>query len=296
MKYKIAVTGKRKLWFLLSALFILPGLISLMVQGLNLGIDFKGGLLLQLQFEETVEVENVRNVLAQFDLEQSAIQSSESSNIIIRTQNLEDDQRQEVLAALEEKLGNYEIMRMQRVGAVISSELRNAAFLALFIAGLLMIAYITVRFEFKFAVAAVLALLYDVLVVIGVFSIFQIEVDSTFIAAILTIVGYSVNDTIVFFDRIRENLKGYRKGLVAPIVDASVNHVLLRAINTSVTTLFGIVALLFFGGETTKVFALALFLGVLVGTFSSVFIAPNIWALWRDCAEEKRLAAYGQTK
>lgn len=296
MKYKIAVTGKRKLWFLLAALFILPGLISLMVQGLNLGIDFKGGLLLQLQFEETVEVENVRNVLAQFDLEQSAIQSSESSNIIIRTQNLEDDQRQEVLAALEEKLGNYEIMRMQRVGAVISSELRNAAFLALFIAGLLMIAYITVRFEFKFAVAAVLALLYDVLVVIGVFSIFQIEVDSTFIAAILTIVGYSVNDTIVFFDRIRENLKGYRKGLVAPIVDESVNQVLLRAINTSVTTLFGIVALLFFGGETTKIFALALFLGVLFGTYSSIFIATNIWALWRDRAEEKRLAAYGQTK
>lgn len=294
MRYKIDVTGKWKLWFWLSLALIIPGLISLLVQGLNWGIDFTGGMLLQLQFEDAVAVEEVRDVLVQFDLEQSPIQSSENNNIIIRTKALAEEERQELLAALKRELGSYEIMRIQNVGAIISGELRSAAYLALIIASILMIAYITIRFEFKFAVAAILPLLYNVLVVTGIFSLFQIEVDNTFVAALLTIVGYTVNNTIVFFDRIRENLKGHRKGFVVSLVNESVNQVLGRAINTTLTTLFGIVALLFFGGETTKVFALALFLGVLVGTYSSIFIANNIWARWRDHAEEKRLAAYGQ--
>ncbi|MDI9568911.1 MAG: protein translocase subunit SecF [Bacillota bacterium] len=294
MRYKIDVTGKWKLWFWLSLALIIPGLISLLVQGLNWGIDFTGGMLLQLQFEDAVAVEEVRDVLVQFDLEQSPIQSSENNNIIIRTKALAEEERQELLAALKRELGSYEIMRIQNVGAIISGELRSAAYLALIIASILMIAYITIRFEFKFAVAAILPLLYNVLVVTGIFSLFQIEVDNTFVAALLTIVGYAVNNTIVFFDRIRENLKGHRKGFVASLVNESVNQVLGRAINTTLTTLFGIVALLFFGGETTKVFALALFLGVLVGTYSSIFIANNIWARRRDHAEEKRLAAYGQ--
>lgn len=296
MKYRIDVTGKWKLWFWLSLALILPGLISLLVQGLNWGIDFTGGMLLQLQFEDAVAVEEVRNVLAQFGLEQSPIQSSDNNNIIIRTKSLAEEERQELLDVLERELGSYELMRIQNVGAIISGELRSAAYLALIIASILMIAYITVRFEFKFAVAAILPLLYNVLVVVGIFSLFQIEVDNTFVAAILTIVGYAVNNTIVFFDRIRENLKGHRRGLVSPLVNESVNQVLGRAINTTLTTLFGIIALLFFGGETTEIFALALFLGVLVGTYSSILIAPNIWARWRDSAEEKRLAAFGQTK
>ena len=141
-----------------------------------------------------------------------------------------------------------------------------------------------------------MALLHDVLAVVGIFSLFRIQIDSTFVAAILTIVGYSVNDTIVFFDRIRENMKGYRKKLVTPIVNESVNQVLIRAINTSLTTLFVIIALLFLGGETTKTFALALFIGVVVGTYSSIFIANNIWAFWRDQAEVKRLALHGGSK
>ena len=198
MRYKIDVTGKWKLWFWLSLALIIPGLISLLVQGLNWGIDFTGGMLLQLQFEDAVAVEEVRDVLVQFDLEQSPIQSSENNNIIIRTKALAEEERQELLAALKRELGSYEIMRIQNVGAIISGELRSAAYLALIIASILMIAYITIRFEFKFAVAAILPLLYNVLVVTGIFSLFQIEVDNTFVAALLTIVGYAVNNTIVF--------------------------------------------------------------------------------------------------
>lgn len=293
MKFQLDVTGKRKLWFLISAVVILPGIISLLVQGLNLGIDFQGGTLLQLQFAEAIEVGQVRDVLAQHGFGHSTIQSSGGSSVFIRAENMTEDQRREILTALDEKLGSFDIMRIEKVGAVISSELRNAAFLALFLASILMIAYITFRFEFKFAIAAILALLHDVLAVVGIFSLFRIQIDSTFVAAILTIVGYSVNDTIVFFDRIRENMKGYRKKLVTPIVNDSVNQVLIRAINTSLTTLFVIIALLFLGGETTKTFALALFIGVVVGTYSSIFIANNIWAYWRDRDEVKRLSLHG---
>ncbi|NLJ33175.1 MAG: protein translocase subunit SecF [Firmicutes bacterium] len=290
------ITGKRKLWFLISALVILPGVISLLFQGLNLGIDFRGGTLLQLQFTEAVDVAKVREVLAERGFGQSSIQSSGGKSVFIRAQDMDEDQRREVLTALGEELPSFDIMRIEKVGAVISSELRNAAFLALFLASILMIVYITLRFEFKFAIAAILALLHDVLAVVGIFSLFRIQIDSTFVAAILTIVGYSVNDTIVFFDRIRENLKGYRKRLVSPIVNESVNQVLVRALNTSLTTLFVIVALLFLGGETTKTFALALFIGVIVGTYSSIFIANNIWAYWRDRDEVKRLALHGGSR
>lgn len=296
MKIWLDITGKRKLWFLISALVILPGVISLLFQGLNLGIDFRGGTLLQLQFTEAVDVAKVREVLAERGFGQSSIQSSGGKSVFIRAQDMDEDQRREVLTALGEELPSFDIMRIEKVGAVISSELRNAAFLALFLASILMIVYITLRFEFKFAIAAILALLHDVLAVVGIFSLFRIQIDSTFVAAILTIVGYSVNDTIVFFDRIRENLKGYRKRLVSPIVNESVNQVLVRALNTSLTTLFVIVALLFLGGETTKTFALALFIGVIVGTYSSIFIANNIWAYWRDRDEVKRLALHGGSR
>ncbi|NLP18793.1 MAG: protein translocase subunit SecF [Firmicutes bacterium] len=296
MKFQLDVTGKRKLWFLISALIILPGIISLLIQGLNLGIDFQGGTLLQLRFESAVGVGEVREVLTRHGFGQGSIQSGGGNSVFIRAENIDEDQRREIVAALDGELGSFDIMRIEKVGAVISGELRSAAFLALFLASILMIAYITLRFEFKFAIAAILALLHDVLAVVGIFSLFRIQIDSTFVAAILTIVGYSVNDTIVFFDRIRENLKGHRKKLVTPIVNESVNQVLIRAINTSLTTLFVIVALLFLGGETTKTFALALFIGVVVGTYSSIFIANNIWAYWRDRDEVKRLALHGASE
>jgi preprotein translocase subunit SecF len=297
MRLQFDVVGKKKIWFLISALVILPGLFSLLLQGLNLGIDFTSGTLFHLGFAQPVTEIEVRSVLSQFGLEQSSIQSSTGNVFLIRTENMEEAKRQEVMSALKEQLGEFTIMQAQNVGPIISGELRNAAFLALAVATVLMIAYITIRFEFKFAIAGILALIHDVLVVLGVFSLFQIQIDSTFVAAILTIVGYSINDTIVIFDRIRENLKGYRKGFVGPLANVSINQVLLRCINTSVTTLLAVCAVLFFGGDTTRVFALAIFIGIVAGTYSSIFIATNIWVAWRDLDEHKRLlAAQGKGK
>jgi preprotein translocase subunit SecF len=273
--------GRSRLWFALSAGVILVGLLALLLQGLNLGIDFQGGTLLQLQFDKSISIDAIRDVLAIHNLEKSYIQESDKGTFIIRTRDLSDETRRNVLAALEDKIGSYQILRTERVGGVISAELRNNAYIALTISALLMLVYIALRFEFKFAVAGILALIHDVLVTVGLFALFRVEIDSTFVAAILTIVGYSINATIVIFDRIRENLKQSRKESLADLVNRSISETLTRSINTSATTLFAVVALLLFGGETTKVFALALLIGLISGTYSSIFLASPLWYLWR---------------
>jgi len=179
-----------------------------------------------------------------------------------------------------------DVLRVDNVGAVIGKELTREAFLALLIASVAMVLYITMRFEFKFAVAAILALLHDVFVVLAFFSLFKVEINSPFIAAILTIIGYSINDTIVIFDRIRENLKYHRKRTILEVINDSINESLVRSINTSLTTLVVLVALFvafnyFVGGMNLKVFALALLVGIVSGTYSSIFIASPLWYLWK---------------
>jgi len=294
---KFDIIGRRTWWFIISALLLAPGLVSMVVQGFNLGIDFTGGTLLDLNFSQPVSVAQVRDVLEQFDLDKSMIQlASESkateaaTNVIIRTRVLTETERQEVLAGLNQ-LGSFDILRIEKVGATIGSELTRQAILALAVAALMMIVYITFRFEFKFAVSAILALLHDVFIVLGVFSIWQLEVDSSFVAALLTIVGYSINDTIVIFDRIRENLKGHRKGeSLAALVNRSIWQTVMRSLYTGVSVLFCLAALILFGGETTKNFALAMFIGVLAGTYSSIFFASPVWVTWHEYSERRRIA------
>jgi SecD/SecF fusion protein len=280
-KMKLDIVSKRKTSFGLSGLVIAIGLVALLLHGgLNPGIEFQGGTLLQLRFDQTASSEQVRLVLADYSLEKSALQETGERTFLIRTKELSDEARRDVLAGLKAKIGPYEVLRIEKVGAVISSELKNSAFLALTIAAILMLVYIALRFEIKFAVAGVLALMHDVLITIGIFAILNIEVDSTFIAAILTIVGYSINDTIVVFDRIRENIKASKKETLAQLVNRSIVETLTRSVNTALTTLFAVIALLIFGGETTKVFALALFIGLLAGTYSSILIASPLWYSW----------------
>ncbi len=274
--------GRRRWWYFLSALVIVPGLISLALQGLNLGIDFTGGTLMQLEFQQAVTESQVRGVLEAHGIPQATLQSSGETGIIIRSPELDTGERAAVMESLEKQVGSFEVMRTENVGAVISEELRDAALWALALASVLMVAYITLRFQFRFAVAAVLAVLHDVFLVVGIFSLLRIPVDSSLVAALLTIIGYSINDTIVFFDRIRENLKEHRKGSVAPLVNQSIRQTLVRAINTSLTTLAAVAALLFLGGETTRIFALALFMGILSGTYSSIFTASSLWVSWED--------------
>lgn len=269
--------GKRKIWYALSLLIIIPGIISLFLQGLNLGVDFAGGNALQIKFAQEVKIEDLRAQLNTMEMSNSKIQTMDGGSYQIKTSYMDQDQQEKAFSELQSALGEFELIRNDAVGPTIGGELLRSGLIALTIAILLMIGYIAYRFELRFALAGIIALFHDVLVVISIFSIFQLEVDSSFIAAVLTIFGYSINDTIVIFDRIRENMHKVKKSELQGAVNQSIKQSLTRSINTSVSTLILLVALFFFGGETTKVFVLALIIGITTGAYSSIFIASPLW-------------------
>ena len=297
---KFDLAGHRKIWFLISALIIIPGIICMFVRGFNFGIDFTGGTIIDLKFAQPVTIAEVRTSLAKYGLDGSTIQLSgaqsdvtSSEDVMIRTTDLEEEQRKEVMATLKQDVGDYTVLREEKVGATIGGELITNALEALVISWALIILYVAYRFEWKFGVAAVLALIHDILIVLSVFSLTQRQIDSSFIAALLTIVGYSINDTIVIFDRIRENLRLHfrRNGDVNALVNTSVYQTLTRSLYTVFTVLFTTFALYFFGGETTKDFAFALLVGFGVGCYSSIFIASPLWVTFRSWAEKKHAAS-----
>ena len=295
---KFHIINRRNWWFLISALIIIPGLISMMTQGFNLGIDFTGGTLIDVRFARPVTVAEVRDTLQTVKLENSTIQlvsstqESAAPNVLIRTHVLSEEERRAALSAIQNKLGSFEVLRTEKVGAIVGEELTRQAFYAVIAASIMMILYITYRFEYRFAVSGILALLHDVLVVLGIFSILQKEIDAAFIAAILTIIGYSINDTIVIFDRIRENMKTHRKDEpFADMVDRSIWQTMTRSLYTVLTVEFVTFALYLFGGETTKNFSLALLIGVSIGAYSSIFTASPIWVTWKEYSEKQRLQA-----
>lgn len=288
---KFDIAGRGKIWFILSLIIIIPGLISMATRGLNFGIDFTGGTIIDLKFEQPVEISKIRESLKPFGLDGATIQLSgessdvaSSTDVMIRTVDLEETQRKEVMAGIKSEVGNYEVMREEKVGATIGGELIFNAVMALIISWVLIILYIAYRFEFKFGFAAVLALVHDILIVLAFFSFTQKQVDSSFVAALLTIVGYSINDTIVIFDRIRENLKLHfrRGGNIGELVNRSIYQTLTRSLYTVFTCLFTTFALYFFGGETTKDFAFALIVGFTSGCYSSIFIAGPLWLTFRN--------------
>lgn len=294
---KFDIVGKRYWWFLLSALLVIPGIISMAIQGFNLGIDFTGGTMLDLKFAQPVNVTQVRDTLKEYHLEHSTIQLALAGNeetsqyVLIRTKVLDETEHRAVLAGMEQKLGKFDVQRIEKVGAVVGSELTRQAALALLISWVLMVAYITYRFEFKFALSGIIALIHDVLIVLGAFSLFKLEIDASFIAALLTVIGYSIHDTIVIFDRIRENLKTHRKTEpFKDMVNRSIYQTMTRSIYTVLTVLFTTAALYVFGGETTKNFALALLIGFSLGAYSSIFNASPIWVTLKEMSERKRMA------
>ena len=291
------IAGKRKIWFIISLLVIIPGLILMVTRGFNFGIDFTGGTIMDLRFEQPVNIAQVRESLKPYGLDGSTIQLSgdssdveTSTDVMIRTIDLEENDRKAVMASIRSDVGNYEVMREEKVGATIGGELIMNAVMALVISWGLIILYIAYRFEFRFGIAAVIALVHDILIVLAFFSFTQRQIDSSFVAALLTIVGYSINDTIVIFDRIRENLKLHfrRGGDVGELVNRSIYQTLTRSLYTVFTCLFTVLALYFFGGETTKDFAFALIVGFASGCYSSIFIASPLWLTLRNWAEEKR--------
>ncbi|MHB1125455.1 MAG: protein translocase subunit SecF [Bacillota bacterium] len=288
--------GKRKIWFIISLMLIIPGIISLLVQGLNPGIDFTGGNILNLKFEESITDGQIRQVLDDSGIGESSVKSAGERQFVIRTAEISEEKSQQLMTSMETKLGKLDILQNDKVGAVIGRELTRKAIYAVLIASALMLVYITIRFEFRFALAAVIALMHDVLIAIGLFSLLRIEVDSAFVAAALTVIGYSINDTIVVFDRIRENLKLHKKESIEETVNRSIGQTVVRSINTALTVIMGLLALLLLGGETTRVFALALLIGVIAGTYSSIFTASPIWVeLTNWGSKNKKMVARTQS-
>jgi preprotein translocase subunit SecF len=283
---QIEIIKNSKKFLGISAVFLIISLVVFFAKGLNYGIDFSGGNLFQLKFEKSItlnqinsNLDEIAKTIHQVNPNSRKVQISEDNTVIIRTPELKESQKTEVLNNLK-KIGNFEINKEEKVGASVGEELKTSAILALSIGAVLIILYITFRFEFTFAVAAVAALFHDLIIAIGVIALLGYEIDTPFIAAILTILGYSINDTIVVFDRIRENMKRKNRGTFEQCLDKSVNQVMIRSLNTSVTTLFAIIAILVFGGDSLKTFIMTLLIGILAGTYSSVFIAtPLVYIL-----------------
>ncbi len=279
------ILGKRKIWYTFSIIIIAIGLVFLLVNGLNLGIDFNGGTLMEFGVADDVTTEDVRAILERIEIaEDSKIQHSEGSGgngIIIRAKTLESEQIVAVDNAIKAEFDSAEMLRTEMVGPTIGRELRINALLAMIAASIAIVAYISFRFEFRFAVVSIITLMHDVLITLGIFAILGREVNTPFVAALLTIVGYSINDTIVIFDRIRENMKLMHKVPFIEQANTAVVDTLPRSINTSITTLITILAIYFFGGASIQTFMLALFIGMFAGTYSSIFIASPLLITWQ---------------
>ena len=284
-----SIVKNYKIFFSITIIFLLIGFGSIVTRGFNLGIDFTGGSIVDLTFENPVNVAQVRDVLKEHDMGNSIIQlensdgKTEANSVLIRTGVVEDTELRATMNDLQSKLGNYQIQRVEQVGATIGSELVQQAAMAIVLSWVLMIAYITFRFEFKFAIAAIIALIIDVLVVLSYISLFQMEMDSSFVAALLTVVGYSVNGTIVIFDRIRENLKIHRRSeSLGEMVDNSIWQCMTRTIYTVATSLFAIVSIFLFGGETIHNFSFAMLVGFASGAYTSIFLAGPMWMFLKN--------------
>ncbi|MDA2915267.1 protein translocase subunit SecF [Nitrospinae bacterium AH_259_B05_G02_I21] len=292
--------GRRRVALLASVALIVLGLATAGLRGLNLGIDFAGGTLVELKMPRPVNIEDVRRELRGIGMGDSTIQHYGSKNeILIRMMRsptgIEGFQGQ-IIKALEVVYGQgaVELRRTEVVGPQVGAALRRQATLAIAYALVGILIYITIRFEFRFAVAAILALVHDVLITLGAFALTNKELSLPVIAAFLAIIGYSLNDTIVVFDRIRENLRLYRRESYEVVINRSINETLSRTILTSLTTLLVVLALFFLGGEVIHDFAFALLVGIIVGTYSSIFIASPLLILWQRFAPSKKRLAAGR--
>ncbi|MGE5585212.1 MAG: protein translocase subunit SecF [Bacillota bacterium] len=302
------IIGRRRTFLAISGVLVAMGIIALLVRGLNLGVDFTGGSLLRLRFERPVTAGDVAGVLtgselADMNLRKAVIQPIRGTNDVqVRAQvggrPLNDEQVDRVVSALSQKMGQVSVVESQMVEGVIGRELLGRALMALVISCVGIVIYVSARFEFRFAVAAILALIHDTIIVLGAFAIMGRQVNSPFIAAVLTIIGYSINDTIVIFDKIRENLRLRKKETLEELTNKSILQTLTRSLNTVITTLLAVVALFIFGGASIRDFSLALIIGLTTGTYSSIFIASPIWLEWRmwDRARQQRQAAAVRAK
>jgi len=273
--------GRRRVALAVSGVLIVVSLVSLFMRGLSFGIDFTGGTLIEVGYEQAVELEQVRRVLAENGFGEAQVQQfGTPQDLLIRLAPREGVKSSElsdkVFAALSKAAdGRVELRRVEFVGPQVGDELTEDGALAVLVALMAILMYVAVRFEWRFAVGSVAALVHDVTITLGFFSITQLEFDLTVLAAVLAVIGYSLNDTIVVFDRIRENFRKIRKGTPEEVINTSINQTLSRTLITSLTTLVVLLALFFLGGEIIHNFSLALILGIVVGTYSSIYIAST---------------------
>ena len=268
----------KKITLFISLIFCIISFFSLFINGLNFGIDFKGGSLIEVRSDESINISDVRSRLSLLNLGDVQIQNFGSEkNILVRVEASLSENNSSVLFSITNELQTFgEIQRTEVVGPKISSELIQKGILAIISAVGLMLFYIWIRFEWQFSLGAVLALIHDVIITIGIFSFFQIEFNLSIIAALLTIIGYSMNDTVVVYDRIRENLRKYKKQDLYELINSSINQTLSRTVLTSFTTLLALFSLYILGGQVIRGFTFAMIIGVFIGTYSSTFIASQL--------------------
>ncbi|MBT4713768.1 MAG: protein translocase subunit SecF [Candidatus Marinimicrobia bacterium] len=285
--------GKRKIAGMISGAVILAGLVSIVLHGGPLySIDFEGGTEIQVLFSESTDVEAVRGALSEIGYGDAAIRSFGNEDeflIHVKTATKSEEQVNEIREALASiHGGSYEIRRLETVGPKIGKELRGDMISAVLIAMAGIVIYISIRFQFMYAIGALVALTHDVLITLGLFSLLNMEISLSVLAAFLFIVGYSLNDTIVVFDRVRENAKEKRHDSFMSVLNISLNQTLNRTVITSMTTLTVVLILLFFGGEVIKPFAFALTIGLVVGTYSSIFVASPVVLAWDENQKKKK--------
>jgi preprotein translocase subunit SecF len=273
--------SKTKLFVSLSLIFVIASIFLLFSRGLNFGIDFNGGTLIEVQkISGNADVSEMRARLGQLDLGNIQLQEfGKKTDLLIRVEQLSDEEgaQQAIIAKISEVVGmDYEVRRIEVVGPKVSAELIKKGIIAVISAVISVLIYIWFRFEWQFGIGAIFALVHDIIITIGVFSMFQLEFNLSIIAALLTIVGYSLNDTVVIYDRIREELLKYKKMPIIELINQALNLTLSRTLMTSITTLLALFSLYLFGGEVIKGFTFAMIWGVLIGTYSSIFVASPI--------------------
>jgi preprotein translocase subunit SecF len=278
-RYPFMATRKR--WYVVSATLIIGALVALAVRGLNFGIDFTGGVVLEFAFPQAANLEQIRSALGTAGIDDASVQSfGTASDVLVRVlpEEGQDTNRlgQSVLAAIQAYEPGAELRRTEVVGPQVGEELAEKGALAVLFTFLLIMAYVAFRFQWKLGVGAIVAALHDPFVILGIFAITGLTFDLPALAAILAVIGYSLNDTVVVFDRIRERFLSMRKGTPEQVMDAAINETLSRTLMTSGTTMITVLALLFFGGEILRSFATALAIGILVGTYSSIYVASAL--------------------
>lgn len=282
--------AKRKIALAFSVLLMLASIFSLVTKGLNFGLDFTGGTLIEVGYQQSADLNKIRNRLTTAGFGDAVVQNFGSSkDVLVRLAPRESTSSQslgdKILSALKKDDANVEMRRQEFVGPQVGDELRDDGGLAMLIALGFILVYVMARFEYRFALGSIAALIHDVLITMGIFAFFQFDFDLTVLAAVLAVIGYSLNDTIVVFDRIRENFRLMRKQEPRAIINASLNQTLSRTMMTSITTMIVVLAMFFLGGELIHGFAIALIIGILVGTYSSIYVASSMVITLKITAE-----------